>query len=841
MRHSVYPPRNLSRVKYNLSPTNRTLTPPNEQFIVDLADRANAQKPHIIAQARKDILNAHNGEPPKVLDPFGGGGSIPLEAQRLGCETYSCDLNPVAVLIQKCTLEYPQRYGQRLYDDVKEWGERILEQLTAELSEFYPNEPDGSQIFAYIWARTVPCQNPSCNAEIPLMRQFWLAKRGNKRQVALFPYAQDGQVAFRIVGTGYAPMPTDFDPSKGTVARAVAVCPICKSTVTAQETRKLFQDGKAGERMIAVVTHHPNTAGKRYRLATDADKSLFNVTKSLLAEKQEIFAAEWGINPVPDEPLPTENGSGAERFVTRHKNYNQTTYGDFFNARQLLSIVTLTNRIRQVYPELLRQGYDENYACAVVTYLGFWLDQLVDNASNLCTWTNTSEGIRNVFAGPGLVIVWDYTESNSIRKAADRLQTLLRPLKHLSNMQVAPATIQQTSATILPYPDDYFDAVLTDPPYYDNIPYSHLADFFYVWLKRSIGMLYPELFGLPLTPKRSEVVAYGNREGGLPVGKQVFEDGLSKAFQEMHRVLKPNGIAAIVYAHKSTSGWETVINALLRSGLVITAAWPVLTEMPNSWTKLNSASLISAIYIIARKTERPQFKLYEEVKAELKEALQRRYQELWTWGFTGPDLFIGAIGSGVEVFGKYEAVTDYGGKPIRAAQMLDDIQQILADFAVGQVGTATPLTRFYLLCRSNHGEQRMPFDAANQLATAAGIELTDEWDAGHFIQRDGTFIRVLTPHQRTLADMRDSTELIDILHSTLLLWRYHSREEMIQFLARDRVGLNERIWKVAQAISLALPLDSEERKWLEGWLADRQRIQEDVVKVVEKKQQSEFF
>ena len=811
---------------YSIS-NNTPELPRKQDFIVQLSKWENALKPLWIDEARRDILDSHGGTPPKVLDPFGGGGSIPLEAQRLGCETHSCDLNPVAVLIQKCTLEFPQKYGQRFLDDVQKWGERILAQVEEELQPFYPNEPDGSMPFAYIWARTVPCQNLSCSAEIPLLKQYWLANRATKR-VTLFPYEEAGSVAFQIVGTGYEPMPNDFDPAKGTVARGVVTCPLCKSTIPAAETRRLFQGGLAGERMLAVVTLHPNVKGRRYRLAGDVDIEVFGAAQKRISEKRARFSAEWDIDPVPDEPTPKIKGSGAERAIGIH-NYNMSSYGSLFNARQQLALVTLVEKIRETHSEMLLQNHPTDYCRAVATCLGLCLNQMTDSSSSLCRWAPPSETVVGVFSGPAIMIVWNYAEANPFPLAANKLKNLLKPFGHLSEMRAQPAVVRQESAKHLPYPDNTFDAVLTDPPYYDSVPYAYLADFFYVWFKRSIGAFYPELFKESLTPKEDEIVAYGNREGGLEAGKLRFEEGLSKAFSEIHRVLKPNGIAVIVYAHKSTSGWETLINALLDSGLVITAAWPINTEMKSRLWAVNVAALASSIYMIVRKREREPFGLYREVHAELEEYLKTRYVELWESGISGADLFIAVIGSALQIFGKYEEVTDFEGNPIRADRMLRDIRQLTATYAVAQVGqNASQLTQFYLFSRQEHGEKRVQFDAANQLARSLGIDLTAEWGERKFICQEGSFVRVLGAHERHIDDVADSEELIDVLHHALLLWRSGEREAMVQSLARGEVGVNELIWNVAQAVSLALPLEAEERRWLEGWLADREAIKADV-------------
>jgi len=340
------------------------------QFIIDFSKWENSLDRGMIARAREDILKANGGKPPRVLDPFGGGGAIPLEALRLGCETYSNDYNPVAVLIQKCTLEYPQRYGKpgeiekevesfgvrrkekvkvenRLLEDVKQWGHWVLEEAKKEIGRFYPVEEDGSIPVGYIWARTIPCQNPSCGAELPLMRQFWLAKKP-KKKVALYPYIDGREVQFKIVGDlpasrgqagGYEQMPTDFDPTHGTVARAVATCPVCGSVVDAKTTRRLFQEGKAGQRMVAVVLHKPGTSGKRYRIATEKDMEIFKSVEEYLKEKREKLMLEWGMDPVPDEDIqrtPSNTMGGTNRIL----NYKIISWGDLFNARQKLAMIT---------------------------------------------------------------------------------------------------------------------------------------------------------------------------------------------------------------------------------------------------------------------------------------------------------------------------------------------------------------------------------------------------------------------------------------------------------------------------------------------------------------------
>jgi len=396
---------------------------------------------------------------------------------------------------------------------------------------------------------------------------------------------------------------------------------------------------------------------------------------------------------------------------------------------------------------------------------------------------------------------------------------------------VIPKVIQ-ASATQLPYPDNYFDAVFTDPPYYDNVPYSYLSDFFYVWLKRSIGDLYPELFMTPLTPKSKEIVAYSHQEGGFEAGKRYFEEMLKKAFKEISRVLKPNGIATIVYTHKSTSGWETLINSLLESDLVVTASWPIDTEMKARLRAKESAALASSIYFVCRKMERKEIGWLNEVKEEIKNHIHRKLESLWEEGVSGADYFVSAIGSAIEIFGKYQKIMDYEGREISAREMLEYVREVVTDYAVRQIlhnGIAeelSSLTRFYILWRWTYGEAKVHFDDARKLAQSTGVNLEREWNKG-FIKKEKEFIKVLGPQDRKLDEIK-LEDMVDVLHKVLLLWRAGRKEEMKELLMETGYGRKEAFYRVAQAISETLPNDSKEKKLLDGFLSGRDKLVEEI-------------
>ena len=828
------------------------------QFIIELSKWENSLNYALLEKARKEIIEANGGKPPRILDPFAGGGSIPLEAMRLGCESHALEYNPVATLILKCTLEFPQKYGKPvkkklkrelgyeeekevipLLEDLKKWGDWVLKEAKKEIGQFYPPDEDGSIPVGYIWARTIPCQNPSCRAQIPLMRQFWLAKKEHIK-VFLYPYVQGKTVEFKIVGTGYEEIPKDFDPEKGTVSRAIAVCPVCGSTVDDKTTRKLFQIGEAGQRMVAVVLHKPGEKGKRYRLATNKDLEIFNSAERYLEEKRAKLKEEWGIEPVPDEPTPEGKGRGAERAFSV-RNYGLNKFGDLFNSRQKLAVITFTEKVKLAYKKMIENDYEDNYAKAIASYLAMILSRETDFETDLCRWHPQWEFIPNTFARQALPMSWDYGELNPFSPILtgtfdSMFRQVLKSLEHISltakNRSKIPC-VKQASATDLPYPDEYFDAVFTDPPYYDNVPYSFLSDFFYVWLKRSIGDLYPELFMTPLTPKSKEIVAYSHNEGGFEAGKRYFEEMLKKSFQEMARILKPNGIATIVYTHKSTSGWETLINSLLESGLVVTASWPIDTEMKKRMRAQESAALASSIYFVCRKMDRLETGWLNEVKEEIKKHIHDKLDRLWEEGISGADYFVSAIGSSIEIFGKYKKVLDYEGNPIGADRLLEYVREIVTEYAVkkilhnGIAGQLSPLTRFYILWRWTYGEAALNFDEAKKLGQSSGIDISQQWNKG-FIKKNKEFISILGPQDRKLKELEDSEELIDVLHHVLLLWKDGKRAKIIQVLSETGFGLNEAFYRVAQAIAETLPNESKEKKLLEGFLSGKEKIKEEI-------------
>jgi len=817
-----------------------------------------------IEDARQLIREAFGGRAPRVLDCFAGGGSIPLEALRLGCETYALDYNPVAVLLNIAVLQYPQKFGQPnsvskmslppsseepahspsdllkasakqaespLLQAVSAWGKWVLEEARKELEQFYPKDADGSIPVGYIWARTLPCQNPACGAEIPLMRQTWLAKKENRKiALKLIPNREAQRVEVKIVGANGEPI--DFSPEEGTVARAHVRCPLCGGTIDDKTTRRLFREGKSGQRLMAVVLHYPDRPGKTYRLPTEHDLEAYHAAEAALAGARHHLARDWGMDPVPDEPLPP-----LETLGFRVQRYGLTRWGDLFNARQKLALITFADKVRQAHAQMLAQGAEPEFAKAVATYLALTFNRLAASHNTLCRWQPAGEKVADVFSRQALPMVWDHAEPNPFGGASRSWDELFKDtdgvLAHLTDIPPAdpqstsPTVVQGTATDLRWWSDNFFDAVLTDPPYYDNVPYSDLSDFFYVWLKRTVGDLYPELFATPLTPKSEEMVADASKAGGMENAMRRFEEMLTQAFCEIHRVLKPDGIAVIVFAHKTTEAWETVINALLEAGLYMTASWPIHTEMQARLNAQETASLASSIYMVCRKRTTSEVGEYPQVRKEIDERVRQKLTQFWAEGIRGADFFMSAIGPAVEAFGKYVRVEKLSGEPVTVTELLEYVRKVVSEFALERVLASAQLsgldapTRFYLLYRWTYNHARVPFDEARKLAQSVGVELERLWGEGGLVQREKEYVRVPTPLQRAKStNFTRKTKfetMIDALHYAVWLWHQNERKRLLDHLLKT-YSSDEIFWQVAQAIAEVLPEGDEEKRLLQGLL-----------------------
>jgi len=790
-----------------------------------------------LAEARKRVLAVNGGTPPKVLDLFAGGGAIPLEAARLGCDATAVELNPVAHLIERCTLDYPQRFGPELADDVREHGRRWVEKAWGRVGHLYPRVRDSQgeqqrlgegpsadraagRPIAYLWTRTVPCPNIAGGAhEMPLVRQTWLAKKAG-RYVALKPVVdrQTRSLSWEVVEADTA-AGLGFDPA-GFSSRGKASCLICGATVEAKEVKALGRADKMGVTPLAAVVIKPSGRGRDY----------LPVGTYQQPSAEECEAVLTALDVAPPEELVQAH----DTLNFKMPLYGLTRFRDLFTPRQLATLCAFAQGVREAHAEMLAEGMEPQRAEAVAVNLAAVLSRVADASSTVVRWVPQGTFTTNTFARQALPMVWDFAETNPFGGAVgDAARYVENNADIIGTLAGAARRVEchRTSATQLPDHDGTYDAVITDPPYYDNISYADLSDFFYVWLNRSVGFLFEDEFSGELTPKRREAIMASYRHGGdKRAAREFYEQEMAAAFAEAHRVLKPNAPLVCVYAHKTTLGWAALVEALRQARFTITEAWPLDTENPERSIGQGTASLASSIFLVARRRDDETTGAYHEVVAELDGVIEERLERLTQAGVSGSDLVIATIGAALRPFTRHASVELPSGEPVAAETFLTDVQTRVLDAVLAKVhdlgadvGAIDAATRYYVLSRTMFGWADIEFDEANNLARTAGVELKDALASGLHPLADvkGKAVHLRDFEERGSApDLGISgTPLIDVLHG--VLWRANHRvSDLPDYLARVRPD-TDRLRAVAQALQGKALRDQGESKVPEAQACER--------------------
>ena len=805
----------------------------------ELSHYKNGENKGIIEKARRHILKSNGMVPPKVLDPFGGGGAIPLECMRLGCETYSNDYNPVAYMIQKCTLEYPLKYGKvpvgtnvidsKLIRDIQKWAKWVENEAYHELKEFYPNTKNSTPS-EYLWARTIPCMNPKCGATIPVLTSYLLDK---KNSVSMYPVVKGKKITFKIVGGRYGKVQPNHDTGGNSTGNYVT-CQCCHNTIKPKDVNRLLQQS-LNEQMVIVV-ERPSKGKKTFAVPTTKDIEAYDACSKRLTEARRMFIEKHEIDPIPTEPIEMPDGqeysiNGTYWTFNRMSLIGYTKYEHLYNNRQQLALVTMLSKIKDVYAKI----YNDNkeYAECIVCYLCVIIDKMVVKFSRIARWE--SKGCRTIDNLSGSTIkkiVW-YSEVNPFDRAGIRgksnsmcgsitqaIKVNSQPIKRITRM----------SATKLEYPNDYFDAVFTDPPYYDFVPYADFSDYFYVWLKRGLGHVFHDTFKTRLTPKRQELIVNDNSTVGNKYNniskkdlnlknKQYYEDGMAEAISEMYRVVKPDGIITLVYTHSSLDGWETLIKAIKRSGFVITAAWPLSTEKTSRMSAQGTASVQSSIYMVGRKWKRETVGFYTDVKKDMFVNLKITLKEFGDT-LSKTDYFIAAIGFALEWFTKYEKVLEDSGKEVTICRMLEDIRQFTINHKMDElVGSGMPksgLARLYVMYRWLYGNNSAPYDEARKIFQGCGVNIEEHYNGIIKKQRDK--INLLDPFERGDVDSIPEDDLINVLHKTLLYREVDKTAECNNMLARHGYSKNTVFYDIAAAIVRVQDSETKETRRLKALL-----------------------
>lgn len=883
---------------------------------------------------RDKIRAAYGGRAPRVLDPFSGGGAIPLEAMRLGCEVTAVDINPVAWFILKCTLEYPQRLadqqlplpdfalhsyefmesyfkaqgfagaalrsqlaafdlhqqsvqptqpaqqelltvrseGKKVEADlawhVRAWGWWVLQQARADLQHFYPTV-DGKPTVAYLWARTVACKN--CRATVPLLKTRWLCKKENKRVVlTMTPNADKTGVIFGVLHdvlvlkSGNAAQKREHDKQlgNGTMSRSGVTCPCCGTIMTMDDIRRESVAGKTSTVMTAVVVEGERS--KEYRRPTDEE---IKVATEAEQEVKPLYAEiPFGL---PEEPL-----AGKEALGFRVPLYGFDQWYKLFTPRQLLALGTFVKYTRAVREVMPRYGYGQEWIEAISAYLALSVDRIADRGSSVCHWDKGYEKVANTFSAFRLPINWDFVESSpsgdSTGSYTGQLELIAQYSEHAMHSISGYSTSDIIKISAINSLPETFDTIVTDPPYYDAIPYSDLMDFFYVWLRRTLYSLSPEIdaaFQAQLSPKWNheeqdgELIDDASRFGGdKKRSKANYEDGMARVFQNCYAALNPDGRLVLVFAHKHPDAWETLVSALIRAGFVVDASWPIQTEMGNRTRALSSAALASSVWLVCKKqaeTAKPGWdnRVLEEMRANIVQQLHR----FWDEGIRGPDFVWAATGPALEAYSKHPIVkkANEPGQVMSVTEFLGHVRRMVVDFVVGRVLSGNDgmdavsgmddVTTYYLLHRNDFGMESAPIGPCILYAVSCNLsdslllnkydlllrsggqskdEDEEEEDAnadeGEGEEGTSSTVRLKAWSQRKNAGIEPtgqasaSLPLIDQVHRLMHLWRTGDVVKVDDYI--DQRGLlHDALFKhLLQALIELAPASSEERSLLES-------------------------
>ena len=682
-------------------------------FIADFANWDNSNKHEYLKTSREltqishKLLGGTSDTKPLVVDPFAGGGAIPLEALRVGANSFASDLNPVASLINKVTLEIIPGSENNLAQEVRKWGSWVKQEAEKELKEYYPCSPQGSIPIAYFWTRTVKCEGPNCGAEIPLIRSLWLSKKP-KRPIALqlIPNFETKKVDFQIIhkqnGNWVDSLNSNNkikDPKfTGTVKGGAATCPFCDYTVSKSHVREQLKSRHGGTKdpkLICVVTRREDSTGRFYRLPNKADiQALENVKEKLMLRQK---SSSNPLDKSPDEPTPEGKGKGAGRAFSQRK-YGMETFADVYTYRQLLTLLTFSKIIR----EADKSGMTE----AIKILCAFALGRVNDLSMSFCRWLPSIEAVAASNGGQNrMPVVFDFIETNVFGGSGGdwegQIDWVARVVENVQKSNLMKGTAVLSPAQFPLLPDDSADALVTDPPYYDAFPYSDLSDFFYIWLKRSLGHEIID-FSENLVPKENEIVVYDVAHGSSKIkDSEYFQKEMTNCFVGWRKVVKPSGIGLVVFANKTTQGWETLIQSIIDAGWIATASWPIDTERPNRQRAIGSAALASSIHVVCRPRENPDGSLHTENIAEWRDVLQELPNRIHDWmprlaeeGVVGADAIFACLGPALEIFSRYSKVEKASGEEVTLREYLEHVWGAVSREALNMIFEGADSTGF---------------------------------------------------------------------------------------------------------------------------------------------------
>ncbi len=853
---------------------------------------------------REEIRAAFGGRAPKVLDMFAGGGAIPFEAMRLGCDVTAIDYNPVAWLLLRCTLEYPQKLaGQtwpippevvkylepaesssngakkrgkpvqpasnsaateqalwqvqemqrlgNLADHVRAWGGWVLDHACHELEQFYP-AVDGKTPLTYLWARTVPCPDPNCGATVPLLKTLWLCNDDDRRiALRLIPARQAGPIKIEIWNPG--PNEKIGQPTMAASSTPKATCPCCGTLIPNEYIRQQGQQKRMGAQMTAVVIE--GRQRKEYRLPTLADIEAVSLASSQLPVIEKLIPLGR-----PQEPISPAYLSSQHQAAVVVK-YSFDHFDQIFTDRTLLALLTFVHWTHQALDSMAQLGYEPLLIEAINTYLALMIDRVADYGSAITHWNVPGQKIGNTFSGFRLAMSWDFTEGNPLVKTSGGYPGQIEWIAGFIEHALKAATdqtpqVRYGSAVDLGERDTY-DAIITDPPYYEAIPYADLSDFFYVWLRRSLNGQGGRAFETEVVPKQGELVQNaGLFDKDEEKARRNYEEGMGQAFARAQQALRPDGIMVIVFAHKDVDAWETLVSAMIEAGWTVTASWPIDTERTGRTRSLNSAALASSIWLVCRKRpEEAGIGRYSDVMRRMQERITERLRYFWDQGISGPDFIWAAVGPALESYSSFREVRRLDGSRFTVGEFLREVRRLVTDFALGRIlhgastGTLDETTRYYLMHRHSFGLGPAPMGECILLAGGYGLNLDelrglrgilakggparkaapasddesgDEEGEASPTKMSGNDLRLLTFEERARAGLGEplpngSLPMIDMLHRLMALWSAGQTDALNEYITGHGLGPeNEAFWAMVQSVLEMSDPKNRERILLEA-------------------------
>ena len=751
---------------------------------------------------------------PSVFDPFAGGGAIPLEAARLGCRSFGNDINPVAHIIEKGSVEFPQKYGKpitytheefmtlygkegvklytenfggmptgnveipnRLSFDVEYYAKKLLAMTEAEVGHLYPADEKGNKPIAYYWTRTATCSNPSCKAEVPLLKQFYLANTKSKK-VYLNPIIHGTDIQFEIKEGSY-----DEKALPGWNKTGNLICPCCGSITTSKQVKE--QANKIGlkERFIAIISEGSN--GKQYTIP------------SIQLEQPHITLL--------NQSIPTENMTKQTDLISS-RGWNINQWYQMFSNRQLNMLLTINKQLLNLKATLNQS----NYTNILFTYLSIWFDRIAVANTSLGRWHISGEKLEHPFSRQAIAMVFDYPESNpfcnSSGSALNQLEWIIRYIESESNSPFAALFANASSGEKGQFAAKTLTAVVTDPPYYDAIAYADISDFFYVWMKRTLGDIYPINFATPQTPKTEECTALKHHHHNSEAeAKKHFENKLTAIFDAIE--YQTSEIVSIMFAHQSTEAWTTLCNSILGARMNITGSWPMDTEMANRSLGLAGAALESSVTVSCRPSERNGFESFKRVKRAIETKVTEEVNALYELGFRGADLLTACFGQAVSEFGKYETVEKADGSEVTVGELLE-LARTAAFNALLSGFDGDEYTRFYIFWLQMNGMGDTDFDDAAKFARVGmSVNISDIF-AHNLLIRTGNKQHLATYTERTINEklgMSTSDPLIDQVHRAMANWRDGDRGKILHHIHIVGKEANNPFWRVLASLKELLP------------------------------------